>query len=255
MQPLFFMKDLIRILDSINLSETEIKIFISLFSEGSLSATEIAKKACMSRQSVYNGIEKLLQYGFISSKIEEGRSIFMAEHPRTILSFVKRQEKEMHDRIAHFEENISAIELQMGGDKPVVRLYEGKEGIRAIIEETRKQSPKEIYEMTDGKAMLRIMTDEDILPYRDALRKQKTRVRSILSGSVRPSPKGIEGLRKYLPSEEGDFQCHLQVFDNSVTLVTLTGKLHSIFIENESIAKAMKILFKYARKGLDEPNR
>ena len=249
------MQDIIRMLDSLGMSESEIKTYLAVFTHGPSSAREIAKRGYLSRQSVYTAIQKLISLGFFTSKQQDGKQIFIAEHPRTILAYAKREERSIQERIKRFEQSLSDIELRMGGDRPVVRLYEGKEGIRAIIEELRKKKPQELHEMTDGKAMMRVLKDEDLDPYRDTLRKQKTRIRSILSGSVRPNPKGISGLRKFLPPEDSDFQCHIQVSDDSVTFVTFTGKLYSVLIENKAIAHALAILFTHARKGLDGPNR
>ncbi len=238
------------ILRSIGFTESEVKTYLFALSGGPQSAIDLSRQTGLSRQAVYIAIESLAQRGLMTSVQRESRTVFMAEPPKALLSYARRQEEDVRKRLADLEQCIPTLELQTGGERPVVKMYEGKEGIRAITQQTDSLYEADMYEMTDIHAMLEVLTDEDLLPYRDSIRTQKHHISSILANKIRPAPEGIPVSRMYLPPEGSDFKSHMQIVGNYVTFITFVGKLHSIVIESKPVADLMRILMHYARKGL-----
>ncbi len=245
------MKDIAPILRSLGLADSEVRTYMAALEGGAQTVLELAKKTKLSRQATYVAIDALTERGLMTTRQEEKRNYYMAEHPDKLLAYAKRRESEMHEKISDLERSIPSLELQIGGERPVVKMYEGKEGIRAIIEDTRQMKPKELYELTDGHAMLNTITYEDLQPYRDVLRGQRSSVSGLYAGESRGEGQ-LPGKRRFLPKEDWNFKSHIQVVKNKVTMVTFTGKLYSIVIDSKPIADAMRILFKYAHRSVKE---
>lgn len=238
------------ILRSIGFTESEVKTYLCALTGGPQPASDLSQKTTLSRQAVYSAIDSLTDRGLISSVQRDGRTVFMAESPKALLAYAKRHEDDVRKRLADLEICIPSLELQAGGERPVVKMYEGKEGMRALTQQTDALHEEEMYELTDCYAMFEVLTEEDIAPYREALRKQKHHVSSMISYKFRPSPEGIAAARMYLPESDAGFKSHVQVVGNHVNFITFVGKLHSIMIDSKPVADLMRLLFRYARKGL-----
>lgn len=243
------------ILASLGFSDSEARVYLAGLKGGSQTVIDLAKETNLSRQTVYDAISQLTQRGLISTAERGKRTCYTAESPERLLAYAKRQEGLFQERIQILEKAVPSLTLEMGGDRPIVKLFEGKEGIHGIIEELRDVKPKELDEMVDGYAMMGILTDDDLVPYRTTMKQFKTHMRGIIAGDIRPSPKGKTGCRRQLPREDWNFKCNIQVTEDFVAFSTFAGKMYSVSIKDPYIARAMKILFHHARKGIGGEDR
>ncbi|MFA5130351.1 MAG: helix-turn-helix domain-containing protein [Patescibacteria group bacterium] len=238
------------ILTALGFSESEIQTYLALLDFGPQTASEIAKHTELSRQTVYETTDALSLRALIRLGDRDGKKVFIAEHPEKLLHHAKRHEEDIRQNVKDLERLVPTLELQMAGERPVVRSYEGIQGVHVVMEENRTNRPAVVYEITDGIAMMKVLTDEDLKPYREEIKKSDTQLYAILSGVRRNIDPKIKTNRIYLPEKDGDFKSHIQIVGDTVTFVTFAGRMHTIVIENPFIAKAMRILFKYAFKGV-----
>jgi sugar-specific transcriptional regulator TrmB len=245
------MNTLVSSLRSLGFSEGEIRTYLCVFEFGPQTAIEIAKKTNLARQTVYDAISGLKKRGLMTMN-EEGKKVsYAAEPPEKLLAFAKKRESDFKQQIGDLERIIPSLELQMGGnERPVVRMYQGKEGIRAMISDLSTAQTQNSYEIVDGPAMLNVLTDEDLAPFRKAIKSKNIVIKAILHGVPRPVPQSVPGHRKFLPKEDGNFKSYISVVGDIVSMSTYTGKLFSLVIKNKAIADAMRVLFKYAHKAV-----
>jgi hypothetical protein len=156
----------------------------------------------------------------------------------------------MHEQVKDLEGLIPELELQIGGEKPVVKVFEGKEGIKTIIQDIQNSATKVSYEITDADALYDVLKPEDLKELRGVLRRRNKKIIGIYAGKVKP--KGMNVQRKLLPSAEGGFQSNIGIYGNSIAMVTFTGKMYSLLIESPQLAKALKVLFEYAYKAIEK---
>lgn len=241
------MKDITPILKSLGLLDSEIKTYLAALQNGAGTVLDLAKSTMLSRQATYGAIESLGRRGLMSSVLRDKKRFYAAEHPERLLSYARRRETKLKDHIRELQRSLPDLELRMGGEKPIVRVFEGKEGIQAIIEQTYKARPKKLYEITDLDAIRSVLSDEDLRPFKEALIKVGTKVIGFHSGEV---PKRSTDADRYeLPPEHRNFKCEIFLHGDKIGLVTFSGKMHSIIIENKQLARAMEILFSLAVKG------
>lgn len=241
------MKDITPILKSLGLIESEINTYLAALEGGPGTVLDLSKHTNLSRQATYMAIENLTRRGLMSSALRDKKRFYAAEHPERLLSYARRRETKLKDHIRELERALPDLELRRGGEKPIVRVLEGKEGIRAIIEETYKARPKKLYEISDLDALRSVLSDEDLRPFKEALIKVGTKVIVFTSGKL---PERSTNADRYpLPSEYGNFHSEIFLHGDKIGLVTFSGKMYSIIIENKQLARALEILFSLALKG------
>ncbi len=240
------MKDIAPILRLLGLLESESKTYLTALQQGPQTALDLTKKTGLSRQAVYVAIETLSERGLMSSVLRGKKRFYAAEDPEKLLAYAKRREAEMHDQVAGLERSLPELNLQIGGERPSVRVFEGKEGIRAIIEEMAISKPKELVEIGDLDAMYSILKPEDLEPLTKVLEKGKTLVKGIYTGKQKRSPPNVE--RYFLPKEFNEFRSNVAIYGNTIVMITFEGKMYSVIIESAPLAKVLKILHQLALK-------
>lgn len=249
------MKDLAVLLRSLGLLESEIKTYMAAFEQGAGTVLDFTKLTKLSRQATYVAIESLSKRGLMSSVLRGKKRYYAAEHPDRLLAFAKRRETELKESIGDLERAVPELELQMGGEKPVVKTFEGKEGIRTIIEELREHRPDNLFEMTDIPSMLKVIADEDTAD----LQKEASKIKGEKIGIYYYGPDhkptaGTDVKRISLPKKYSDFRSNLGIYGNKLVMVTFEGKMHSVVIENKALIRTIRILFELAAKGAENPS-
>jgi predicted transcriptional regulator len=235
------MKDIAPILKSLGLLDSEVKTYLSAMENGPGTVMDLSKNAKLSRQAVYVAIDVLAKRGLMSSALRGKKRYYAAEHPSKLLAYAKRHEAEMKERVQDLQRLLPEIELQIGGERPAVRVFEGKEGIRAIIADMQESRPKQTSEIADLQAMNAILTPEDLKPMRLELKRFGTKVRGIYAGA--PTGKTVEADRYFLPKELSGFKSDITVYGDKIAMITFEGKMYSVLIESASLAKALRTLF------------
>src|SRR5512142_2814354 len=127
------MKDIAPILKSLGLLDSEVKTYLKALENGPGTVLDLAKSTNLSRQAVYVAINSLTERGLMSSALRGKKRFYAAEHPSKLLEYAKRRNEEMKAQTQDLERLLPEIEMQAGGERPVVKLFEGREGLKAII--------------------------------------------------------------------------------------------------------------------------
>lgn len=244
------MKDITPILQGLGLMDSEIKTYLKALEGGPSTALELTKRSGLSRQAVYTAIESLSDRGIMSSALRGKKKFYAAEHPDKLLAYAKRRETEMKEKISDLERIIPELELRTGGERPIVRVFEGKAGILEIIEDIQGSDYKHSFEISDLDAMYSVLSSEDLAAMRLAVKKRGVQVQGLYAGQ--PSKPSVEVTRNLLPKEMSGFKSNIGIYGDKVALVTFEGKLYSVIIESAALTKAFHILFKLALKGINK---
>lgn len=244
------MRDISPLLQSLGLQGSEIKTYMASLTEGPCSVIELSKKTSLSRQATYVAIESLTKRGLMADLISGKKRLFAAEQPNKLLAYAKRREAQLKEEVTDLEKMVPELELRVGGKRPVVRLLEGKEGIKALLEDLKAGDAKEIIELTDLEAMFKVLTPDDLKEFRDELSRKKTAGRALHTG-ISPLQKPGTGSRKALPKKYWGFNSNIGIYGNRLAMVTFTGKLYSLMIEDKSLLAAIRVLFELAWVGAD----
>jgi Predicted transcriptional regulators len=240
------MKDISPILKSLGFLDSEIKTYLTALSLGPSTVIDLTKKAGLSRQAVYVAIDALAERGIMSSTLIGKKRFYSAERPEKLLAYAKRRGNEMDEHIKDLETALPELDLRVGGERPSVRVLEGKEGLRAYLVDLNKENPKIIYEIGDREALTKVLSAEDMGPVRQHLDKTNPNLKAMYAG---PILQGRPNSEIYsLPKEFTGFKSDITVYGNKTVFISFGGKMQTVIIEEGHMANAMRILFELAFK-------
>src|SRR3989344_6592311 len=120
----------LEVLTSFGLKLQEAKIYLACLKLGQATVSQISSESQIQRTFVYDILEDLIEQGLISSVEIRGKKYFSAV---SIEKFGFLQEDKL-ERFKAFLPELKALE-QTVGDRPKVRFFEGKEGIKRAFED------------------------------------------------------------------------------------------------------------------------
>src|SRR3989344_591071 len=115
------------------LNDKEINIFLATLELGQSKVNDIAKKANILRETTYFVLNGLIGKGLVSYVIKSGVKHFEAADPSKLLSILKDKEEKINLAMPELE----ALQ-KIQTEKPNVELYEGKEGLKTILDDIIK---------------------------------------------------------------------------------------------------------------------
>lgn len=238
------MKELNSTLRVLGLSEGEIKTYLQALELGPSTVLDLSKSTKLSRQATYDAIEALTKRGLMTNAEQTKKKLFAAEDPERLADYARRREQEIKGYIAELERAVPELKLRTGGERPSVRVFEGKEGVLAIVEDMQRSHPKNSVEISDLDAMYMILMPEDLLPMRNLMKKFHVQSKSLLTKAS--TSRIVDADRRLLPENMRGFRSNITVYEDKIALVTFVGKMQSVIIESKPLAQAFRILFDLA---------
>lgn len=124
-----------KILESIGLTKSETKVYLSLIELGSSSVGKIIDKSRVTSSKIYELLEKLIQKGLVSSVIKKGIKYFEAAPPSRILDYLNEKESQLKSQINDIKKILPELELKQKLSKEVseIAVYKSMKGIETIF--------------------------------------------------------------------------------------------------------------------------
>lgn len=123
-------------LKQLNLSEKEIKTYLTLLKLGSSSINRISEITALPKSTCYDILRGLISRGLASSLIREKVKYFEATNPQVLITQLDEKKKKIKQILPELNSMYKTV-----GEKPQVHLYEGKTGLKMIYDKvlsTRK---------------------------------------------------------------------------------------------------------------------
>ncbi len=237
-------------LQQLGLSDKEAKTYLASLELESTSVQEIAKKAGLKRPTTYFAIESLIKKGLISSFEKGKKRFFSAESPERLISLIAAQRR----KAQALEEDLQGVlpELnsifKLTGERPRVRFFEGKEGLRAIQEDFLKSKVKSLENIYPRDNFIKVFSKSEREAYVAKREKLKIKVRTIYTskkGETRPSKPPLEE-NKFVSYDRFPFSADITIYGSKVAIGTFKGKLIGVIIESKEIAETLRLIFNLA---------
>ncbi len=236
--------DILKLFTSLGLTPTETKVYLANLELGPTSVQDIAKKARLSRTATYDAIASLQGHGLLSSFERGKKRFFAAEDPESAVAHFKG---EIQNRQAHLEaltRLLPELKLKIGGERPVVRFYEGKDALHAVFHDVSNLSPKSMLELSNFEDVGSHLDAKILEDARKLLNPKHTKIRILHRGTVRVPNPDIE-FCQLLP-ELGEFHGDIWIYENRVVFVTFIGKIVTVIIESKPFADTARVMFEAA---------
>ncbi len=236
-----------KLLKSLGFSESEATLYLTSLEMGPASVQDLAKRARVSRVTTYAVIETLTKQGLMSSVEKGKKKLYMAESPDRVLSFVQSRVKDMEATLHEVEGSLHELKLAQRGEKPVVRLFEGPEALKAIQDDVLRTRPKQLDEFGNLDEIHRAYPAEGRKDFFDELMRIGPKSRGVFLSKDRPptvrNPANEQII--VLPHDKFDFYGDVFVYGNKIAYSTFRGKHISIIIESADLATTMRAFFEF----------
>ena len=147
------MDELTENLKKFGLSEKEAKVYLASLELGDSTATDIAIKSSLPRTLVYDILERLIEQGLISYSIKNNKKYFLAVHPKELLNILREKETTISSVMPELEE----IYKKEGTKRPKVEIYEGKEGMKTVMNDILRSELKEFLAYGSSRSSYKVI--------------------------------------------------------------------------------------------------
>lgn len=250
-----------RELADLGLSSKEAKVYLSLLELGTASAQAIARRAGIVRPTTYVILEALARKGLASKATgpDAKKMIFAAEAPERLEHFLEHQARDIQRRQKDLERILPELRsYQLAGEeRPRVRMFEGKEGLKSLQHEFVAVSKDEMVGMVSEDIMAEIFplhSDEYDRDIRSVRVRAGVSSRHIYVTSRGPGAHDPEAdrralrERRYLPPDLLPISASFAVHGPVLSVISLRDKIIGVLIEHADIANSFRGIFEFLWK-------
>lgn len=238
------------LLKKIGLNDKEAAVFASLMELGPSPVREVARKAGVNRGTAYDVLKALIRQGLVSYFDTKTHQHFVAESPEKLLALVSEKQENLKALKKQIEESLPELSsaFKKQGGRPVVKMYEGKRGVRTILEDvlnTLSKSKQKVYYVYSS-ATVRKNVYEAMPDFSQQRIAKKIRVKTIALGSGGK----LFGLdeRKWMQlPEEGLKPVYELIYAGKVAHISLDNSANpvGVVIEDREIFETQKMIFEF----------
>jgi sugar-specific transcriptional regulator TrmB len=174
-------KEIEETLREIGLAREEIVIYLAMLKMRASLASKISEEAKINRSHTYQLLERLISKGFVSYVIRENRKYFSAVNPEKLIEIVKEREQKLKNILPNL---LSLTSFEKS--KPTVEIFEGKEGIKTILNDILKVKKDWLAFGSSGKGQ------EVLSFYAEHWEKERAKLKINLRGILDNSESGIK---------------------------------------------------------------
>ena len=236
--------EIIQSLKKFGLSEKEGNVYLSCLELGETTATDISIKSNLPRTLVYDILERLISLGLVSYNIKNNKKHFMAAEPQELLRILKEKEESIKEILPSLEE----LQKLKGVKRPKVEIYEGKEGMKTIMDNILRSKVKEFRAYGSSRSSFEI-----IPAFMDEWHKQRIKQKIIMKilynntkearEKVKKKPESLKYTKyRFMPIELESPTATI-IYENKVILQSWTKDPFAVLIEDEQMAENQKRYF------------
>jgi sugar-specific transcriptional regulator TrmB len=243
-----------KFLKEIGLSEKEVEVYLKLLTVNDATVTELSHLTQINRTTIYPILESLAEKKLVL-EIEKGKKArFQAEQPERLTTYIQNKKSKLEEQEKLLDEvipRIKSISMQ-SGEKPIVKVFDGREGILKSVEESFESGDTEntIYLIYPKDRLQEIFSEKERARARGSRIDRKIKSISIYSSEKEPALSDELSTRYKIDSKEYPIKCDISIYADRVRIHTLGDDLAAIFIKSKDVAETLRTLFKLAFKGI-----
>lgn len=237
----------------IGLNEKESKVYLSSMELGQSTIQDIAKKAGVNRATTYFVVEALMKSGLMSSFHKGKKQYFAAADPDRLAEILEQEKKNIEKKKVNLKKLMPQLQsIKTKHEGPIVRYYEGKEGILAMIEEFIKLAKGTVAMAYSVDALDKVFSKEEREKARNKRIQKKVKTKVIYTYKNGVLENTADGKRRKIPFEKFPITCDIAVYDNKIRIASLGNRLAGIVIEDKEIADSLRAILDLAWEAAEK---
>ncbi len=231
-------------LKKFGISEKEAKVYLACLELGDSLASEISLKSNLPRTLIYDLLERLTNLGLISYTIKQNKKHFVAADPKELVRIIKEKETAVKNILPGLE----LLQKIKGIKRPKVEIYEGKEGMKTVMNDILRSNAKEFYGYGSSRSSFEI-----IPAFMEEWHQERIKRKVIMKVIYNNTPETKKKLRKAKSLKFSQYKLMpitlesptaTVIYGNKVVLQSWTKDPFAVMIENEQMADNQKEYFK-----------
>lgn len=231
------------ILKELGLSSNEVKVYLASLSLGSSPANSIAKQASLLRTSTYEILKSLADKGIVSHVMRGRVKHFEATSPDRLLQLLEERKERFQQVLPKLMKMRHSII-----EKPSVELYEGKNGLKTILEDVLRNAEYKYFVIGNNTRFRSLLPDyfrrsflqrrlnSNIVCERIAEESKETNELQKVEMEEKRVTKKMPGLEKA--------NAEIFVYGNRIAIFTLVHNYPmGIVVKEKNIADLFRIIF------------
>ena len=225
-------------------------MYLALIKLGPSPVRSLSAESKVNRGTTYDILKNLITQGLVSYYNKKAHQYFAAESPEKLVLAVEQKQKNLETVKKNIESNLPMLkaEFEKQGGKPVMKLYEGTQGLRQILEDVLSTvsdtQQKEFYVYSSGDEAHRKIIYKDFPDFAKKRVAKKILVKAIVLGHGGM----LVGLdeRKWIETKQMDSKMtHQIIYGGKLALMTLddSGNPIGVLIVNQAIYETQKMIF------------
>lgn len=259
------MKQIVTFLKQLDLSTTEIKIYLKLLSSGAMTVSELAEKIKINRTAIYTHIYSLLEKGIITNikGITTKVEACPPEHIYTLVDYKKQKIQSMEHSLPNVVNTLNnLIPKRSSVSKDEIKYYKGLHGIASLYKKILKTN--ELRSYVDYDTVIKTLPENDKIFYnafhnntslkmfeiiQDTNASRNKKYNFLIKNSNHPRFK-----YKFLPKNIVLEASDTIIFDEKVAIINIKDRnnLSAVLLSNQDYYKNSVQLFDLLWKLLPE---
>ena len=189
-------------------------------------------------------MERLIDLGLISYSIRDNKKYFRASDPKELIRIIKEKEEAIKETLPQLEE-LQKIE---GIKRPKVEIYEGKEGMKTVMNDILRSNVKEFLSYGSSRSSFEI-----IPAFMEGWHKERIKRKVIMRILYNNTKEAREKIKiktkslkyvnfKFMPIELESPTATL-IYANKVVLQSWTKEPFAVIVESKDMAENQKRYF------------
>ena len=227
------------LIQQFGLNEKQADVYLACLELGSATVQEVAEKSKVKRTSIYNFLEEMKEKGLLSEIRHHGKTLLVAEDPQTLLE----QEKEQLKQLEQFMPELRAL-YNRPGNKPRVRFYQGKEGVRNVYMDLL-ETGEPVFAFTDYEKMFESFGDWTWFVPEERVKRGIPFKGIARDGKGGRKVKSLDHKQNRVTKlvKEIQFDTEVHIYGNKVSMISFRKPYAGVIIEDPAIALTMKTVW------------
>jgi HTH-type transcriptional regulator, sugar sensing transcriptional regulator len=242
-----------RYLEDIGFNERKSGVYLALLRLGQGSAQEIANITGIKRTTAYNILKTLCDDKLASISFVGKKRVFIAEPPERLKNLLE-------EKLSVFDTALPLLKeaYNMNSTKLPIRYYEGKDGIKLVVNELLNAKQKEYFYFGSMSLFVDCLGQEfmekfiqkriKLKIWSNAIRFRKHEINNSITAA---SPENYRRL-KYIPKEIGRNVATILLYDNKVTIHSSASENYGMIIESKELFVLLKTVWDFVWEMAEE---
>lgn len=239
---------LLQLLETLGLNTTESATYLALLQIEDVSIRKVAAHTGVNRGTTYESLKRLVTAGLVSVHRRGQREYYTAESPEKIYDIIRDHRRDLLDARETAKVVVPALlaRHRRPQGRPVVRYYEGDEGIVTILKdvlETCQNLPDPRYFCYSSKRVRQYIYRR-FPRFTERRIAAGIRVQVISVGEGGERAEGAE--RKWLSGPSAhDASSYTLIYGNKVAVISISSDLapYGVVVEDEGATSMQRLLF------------